>query len=220
MYKTYPDSNLQQCKTKVFWGELAPCDHIVQIYENDDVFLDLLEGFIGDGINEGDSVIVIATDVHLQAIQDRLMAHAVRVDILISESQYIPLNAEETLSKFMVNGWPDETLFLELITELTAKSRVKNRQVRAFGEMVALLWAKGHCGATVQLEHLWNKFCKTESLRLFCAYPKAGFTQEATTSLQTICETHSKVITDFNRSTTDIFYQEVENERRVKTTHF
>jgi hypothetical protein len=28
------------------------------------------------------------------------------------------------------------------------------RKVRAFGEMVALMWARGECGATVMLEHL------------------------------------------------------------------
>src|SRR5688500_19228341 len=55
------------------------------------------------------------------------------------------------------------------------------RSVRAFGEMVAVLWANGHNGATVRLEHLWHAFCQSEAFSLFCAYPKTGFTQDAST---------------------------------------
>ncbi len=32
---------------QIFWGEIAPCDHVVQIYENDEAFLDMLKGFVG-----------------------------------------------------------------------------------------------------------------------------------------------------------------------------
>ena len=30
--------------SEVFWGEIAPCEHLVQIYEESGVFLDSLEG--------------------------------------------------------------------------------------------------------------------------------------------------------------------------------
>jgi len=36
----------QQSTSHVFWGEIAPSDHLVQIYENDDVILDSLQGFV------------------------------------------------------------------------------------------------------------------------------------------------------------------------------
>jgi len=94
------------------------------------------------GINAGDCVIVIATDVHLKALEDRLRNHAVRIDTLLSEKQYIPLDAEYALSKFMVNGWPDESLFNQFITQLILPARNKKRPIRAFGEMVALLWLR------------------------------------------------------------------------------
>ena len=51
----------------VFWGELSPCEHLVQIYERDEVFLDALEGFVAGGVRSGEAVIVIATDSHRQA---------------------------------------------------------------------------------------------------------------------------------------------------------
>jgi hypothetical protein len=199
----------QETNTEVFWGEIAPCDHVVQIYENDQIFLDALAGFVGAGINAGDCCIVIATETHLAALHERLKVYAVRVDTLISDNRYIPLNAEDTLSKFMVNGWPDETLFQQTISSIIEKARREGRKVRAFGEMVALLWAAGHNGATVQLEHLWNKFCEKETFCLFCAYPKSGFTGDITDSVMHICQQHSKMIAGSESQLTKVFYQEI-----------
>ena len=91
---------------QVFWGEIAPYDHVVQIYENDDVFLDLLTGFVSSGFNANESVVIIATEVHLAGLDKRLEAKGYPIERLISSHQYLRLDAEATLSKFMVNDWP------------------------------------------------------------------------------------------------------------------
>lgn len=196
----------QQSKADVFWAEIAPCDHIIQIYENDSVFSDALAGFVGGGINAGDCCIVIATKNHLEALENRLADYGVQVGVLISEKRYFPLVAEEILSRFMVNNWPDEDLFNKTISQVIAECSVNNRRIRAFGEMVAILWAQGHNGATVQLEHLWNKFCEKQAFCLFCAYPKSGFTEDMNTSLMHICGSHSKMISGTASQLTDITY--------------
>jgi hypothetical protein len=189
-------------------GEIAPSDHVVQIYENDSIFLDALTGFVGGGVNAGDSVIVVGTDTHLQALFSRLKSYGLHVDSLIAEDRLIPLNAEETLAKFMVNDWPDEELFEKTISKLIERAGQKNRRIRAFGEMVAILWAQGHYGATVQLEHLWNRFSEKAEFCLFCAYPKTGFTEDMNTSIMDICGCHSRVIEGSKASVTDITYRD------------
>ena len=194
---------------QVFWGELAPADHIVQIYENDKVFLDSLEGFIGSGLIAGDAVIIIATAEHLAAIEKRIKKQGFDLSLLASSNQYIGLEAGEMLSKFMVNNWPDEDLFMELITGLFNRAQQNNRKVRAFGEMVALLWKQGLNGATVQLENLWNQLHKKDEFSLFCAYPKIGFTQDISASMDLICCQHSKVIDGSPRPSTEIYYKAV-----------
>jgi len=179
--------------TDVFWGEISPCEHLIQIYENDGVFMDRLEGFIGGGLRAGDGVIVIATAPHLNTLERRLEANGLDV-AACSEDQYIPLAADEVLAGFMVRGWPDDALFTNVVSELIARASAHGRRVRAFGEMVAILWARGDQGATVRLEHLWHRLCQTEAFSLFCAYPKVGFTRNASESISELCAAHSKVI--------------------------
>ncbi|HEV7782228.1 MAG TPA: hypothetical protein VGO58_13230, partial [Chitinophagaceae bacterium] len=138
---------------------------------------------------------------------DRLANYGIQVPDLISENRYIPLNAEETLAKFMINGWPDEVLFNKTISGVISKSAGNGRKIRAFGEMVAILWAEGNNGATVQLEHLWNKYCEQQSLCLFCAYPKSGFTEDINRSVMHVCHSHSKMISGSQKQMKDISYK-------------
>jgi hypothetical protein len=176
----------------VFWGEMSPCEHFVQIYQDDAVLLDALQGFIGGALRTGESAIVIATPAHRSSLERRLRAEGINVDAAVADDRYIALDAEHTLSLFMRNGWPEADYFSEVVHDVLR--RTKGRRVRAFGEMVAVLWAQGHTGATVRLEHLWHGLCREESFALFCAYPKSGFTQDAVASLEEICAAHSKVL--------------------------
>lgn len=178
----------------VFWGEISPCEHLVQIYQDEEVFLDALEGFIAGGIQAGDGVVVIATPLHLASLNARLSARNIDVAGALENDQYIALDAAETLTKFMVMGWPDEDFFRALVSDILKRAKGDNRRVRAFGEMVALLWARGNTGATVHLEHLWHRLCHEQSFSLFCAYPKIGFTRDASASIKEICDAHSRVV--------------------------
>ena len=190
------DINNPKPEADVFWGEISPCEHLVQIYQDEDVFLDSLEGFVAGGIVAGDGVVVIATTPHLDSLNALLLTRNIDVESAISQDQYIALDAEETLSKFMVMGWPDEDFFRALVHDILLRAKGNNRRVRAFGEMVALLWARGNTGATVHLEHLWHRLCHEQSFSLFCAYPKIGFTRDVSASIKEICEAHSRVVPD------------------------
>ncbi len=179
----------------IFWGEISPCEHLVQIYYDNSVFLDSLEGFVAGGISAGDGVVVIATPAHLLALGDRLMKRGINVRAALQAEQYFALDAEETLSKFMINGWPDPVLFRDLVASILQRAKGgSNRHVRAFGEMVAVLWSQGNNNATVRLEHLWHRLCQEQSFSLFCAYPRSGFTVDAHESIREICATHSRVV--------------------------
>jgi len=176
-----------------FWAEMSACEHFVQIYETDTAFLDTLAGFIGGALRDGEGAVVIATAAHRIALDLRLLDAGIDLSAVKDRDQFISIDAEETLAKFMVNGWPDEQKFSAVIKEVLGRAGSDGRKIRAFGEMVALMWAKGYCAATVRLEHLWQQLCESESFMLFCAYPKSGFTENPIDSIARVCAQHSKV---------------------------
>jgi len=175
-------------------GEQPPHCHEVQFYSDDAVLLDSLVRYVDQGLMAGEGVIVIATREHLRALEEHLRGFTIGMATNRFTDAYITIDAHEGLAKFMVNRWPDDELFLEFVMGLVRRASARGRRVRAFGEMVALLWAQGNTTATVRLEHLWNSVCKRKSLPLFCAYPKTGFNQEASKSLAEICAAHSRII--------------------------
>jgi hypothetical protein len=207
-----PNKDWSHSSIKDFWGEIAPYDHVVQIYENDSVFLNLLSGFVSEGINSGDGVVVIATASHLELLDAKLSAAGYDLKYLSLINSYIPLEAECALSKFMINDWPDESRFMDFVTTLMMKAKAEGRHVRAFGEMVAILWAKGLVGATVRLEHLWNRFCEQQSFCLFCAYPQSGFTQDGSESVMHLCDAHTRMIAGVDQSKTEVFYKKIDKQ--------
>ncbi|MBW8877741.1 MAG: MEDS domain-containing protein [Acidobacteria bacterium] len=170
-------------------------DHSVQFYEKDAFLIDRLSDFIGAGLEAGQAGIIIATSTHRADLAQRLKARGASLDVSLHADRYIALDAAETLSKFMVDGWPDERRFADEMKELLRRmARDGNRQVLAFGEMVALLWAEGRHEAALRLEELWNDLARTESFSLLCAYPMQGFSREEHGRLfQHICNEHSQV---------------------------
>ncbi|HUA92291.1 MAG TPA: MEDS domain-containing protein [Terracidiphilus sp.] len=170
----------------------ASSEHVAQFYGDDEELLDTLTHFIGGGLNAGDSAIVIATPQHLRALRNRL--ERARVDLLcaLREDRYIPLDANVALTSFMVDGWPDDQLFADFAGNLLQRASRHSRRVRAFGEMVALLWEDGEAAATVKLEQLWNRACESHTLSLLCAYPSTAFSGCDSQALFDLCTAHQR----------------------------
>lgn len=199
-----------QCKTEDFWDNIVQTDHLIQIYENEEVILNSLLGFCESGLRKGDTVIILAREHRLEALDKRLKAHGFDLEELKLSYQYVPLNAHEILSYFMEDGWPNEMAFNQIVKGLLSLAHGKPKdKIRLYGEMVAILMTQGYTGATVQLEHLWNKFCETEGFCLYCAYPKNSFNPNSEKTLEHISYTHTKMISGVHRSRTEVFYRDI-----------
>lgn len=170
-------------------------EHFVQFYEQDAFLVDSMAEFIGTGLRCGERAIVIATPAHREALENRLRNGGIDPDAARLDGRYRPLDAADTLSTFMVDGWPDEQRFRDVVGGLVARVTEGGRGLRAFGEMVALLWAEGNGAAAVRLEEIWNALGETYVFSLFCAYPMNGFSGEANgRPFLRVCDTHSRVI--------------------------
>jgi PAS domain S-box-containing protein len=177
------------------WSEMAESEHFVQFYEDDAFLVKSVGEFVGAGLGGGHGAIVIATSAHREALEKRLAEQGINIAAVKARGQFVPLDAAETLSMFMVGDMPDENLFNEVVGSLVLKVTKGRQGLKAFGEMVALLWADGNGEAAIRLEELWNNLAKTHSFALFCAYPMQGFKSEAHgTPFLHICKEHTRVI--------------------------
>jgi hypothetical protein len=180
-----------------FWGFVAPCEHLVEFYEDEGNFIDMLGRFVVDGLRGGEAVVAIANVAHLGTLRARIEDAGLDAALLQARGRYTPLDAAALLSRFMVGGWPDPQRFEQVIGPVLARARREGRAVRAFGEMVALLWGRGHHQATLALERLWSGLCVREQVAVLCAYPCIGATRDLADdrveSVAGICALHTQV---------------------------
>jgi len=156
-----------------------------------------LSRFVGTGLGAGEVAIVIATRPHRELLAKRLTACGLDVTAVREQGRYVALDAAETLSKFLVDGWPDEARFAAVVGGVITRAAEGKRpvRVRAFGEMVALLCAEGRPEAAIRLEELWNNLARTMPFSLLCAYPMSVFSRKADGgSFRGICAAHAHVV--------------------------
>lgn len=172
------------------WFKKPTNEHIVQFYSSNSNLLPPLHEFIYTGIRRNESCLVIATPAHVLAISNLLQAQGIDVATAQINNQLVMLDASETLAKFMVNGMPSKNRFFDVIGSLVQFHSQKGKPIRAFGEMVALLWRVGNKDAVIELEKLWNELASRHSFSLFCAYPELHFIMDYGAK-QEIAHTHS-----------------------------
>ena len=63
--------------------------------------IDALEGFVSTGLRAGEGVAVIGTATHVHELEKRLRAHWLDIDRARWEGRYVPMLAQETLTRFM-----------------------------------------------------------------------------------------------------------------------
>src|SRR5436190_1166132 len=63
---------LPSSRSQPFWEDMAASEHMVQIYGSHGAFIAAIEGFVASSMRGGESAIVIASAVHLHALEKRL----------------------------------------------------------------------------------------------------------------------------------------------------
>ena len=157
------------------WTPEGNTGHACQVYRTDAELLDTLTGYAGGALWNGESVIVVATRAHAESLERRLRDSGLDLSFLRSYDRFLSVSAEALLEQVCVGGVPDAARFADAVEPLVARAGRGKRRVRAYGEMVAILWAQRRFEAAVGLERIWNSFLAGRGLPLLCAYPRAAF---------------------------------------------
>jgi MEDS: MEthanogen/methylotroph, DcmR Sensory domain len=168
--------------------------HSVHFYDRPSSLIDRVCEYVCEGFRAGDAAIIICTPEHLQSIDACLAGRGFDTAALRESGRYVALDAGQTLDLFIVDGRPDRRRFSHVVGGQLLRTHATYPRVRAFGEMVALLWAAGNSRAALELEEMWNELLGHHPFSLLCAYSLDVLGDPA--SLQTvvdIAELHAKV---------------------------
>ena len=167
--------------------------HSVQIYETEAFLSQRVVEYLAAGLATRDCCLVIATSEHRDAFCAGLAANGVDVATAIARGDLVLLDARDTLGQFMVGDLPDRARFEDVVGGALGKLRRPGAKVRAFGEMVDLLWREGRPHAALALEQLWNDLARRHHFDLLCAYTIANFYKTTTPHFRDVCDHHDHV---------------------------
>jgi hypothetical protein len=156
----------------------APGAHFVHFYDSEEALTPVVAGFVADGLSAGGHAVLIASGPRLKSFAGALQAMGVPPDEDGSMPRVALLDAHETLELLMVDGMPDEERFEAHVAAPVAECAKRSRvHLRAYGEMVDILWQRGQKAAAFRLEEMWNDLGGRLHFSLLCAYAKDSFAQ-------------------------------------------
>ena len=148
--------------------------HIAQFHNDNKTLTDRVCEFFATGAESGDALIVIATPAHRADIAECLFQRGVDLAAMAATGRYAVMDAAETLSRLLVARRPSPLLFGEVVGSAISRLQPESGRVRAFGEMVSLLWSTGDRDAAIRLEEIWNEWIGFHPLSLMCGYEFDG----------------------------------------------
>jgi signal transduction histidine kinase len=170
-------------------------DHAVQFYEHDEYLAGLVADFASQGLAARQPVILIISAEHDTPIREQLALRGVGLSKELASGRLCILDARSTLAKFMDDGMPSPERFRKSVGRVIQRmAEGVPGGVRAYGEMVDLLWREGNGVGALRLEELWNELAETLNFSLLCAYSIKSFHEaDHGAALEAICSTHSHV---------------------------
>ncbi len=193
--------------------------HSVQFYEANNFLADSVSKFVVQGLQSGEGIIVIATPNFVSLLKQNLIP---QIDFFtaIQNQQLIILDAQDTLNQFMIDDLPDKNLFTKIVGETLDKMAKSFPVIRAYGEMVNILWEKGNLSGTIALESLWNELLKSRKFSLLCGYSMENFkSRDDSTAFAEVCKSHTHVhaAESYSGETKEDKYQRLIAELQQKT---
>jgi hypothetical protein len=170
-------------------------DHLVQLYQDDDFLAEAVTTFILEGLRRDEAVVLVVTPAHRDLFLRKLRMAGTDVIGSMMERRLKILDAATTLSSFMPGGKLDQEAFRRTVGAVIREAREARPRVRAFGEMVDILWRRGDLEGAERLEGFWNDLAREQEFSLLCAYYIDNLSREAYAGpLQCICRSHTHLI--------------------------
>jgi hypothetical protein len=170
-------------------------EHVVQFYEDDSQLGQTVGRYLTATLEDGGVAIVIATEPHRRLFGSELEAAGLDPRAASGDGSLIMLDAAATMTEFVHDGKVDRDAFRRVVGSVVRRAAASGRPVRAYGEMVALLWEAGDVLAAIELERAWNELAAELPFALFCAYRSDSVQRhDHAEVLREVCHLHTSVV--------------------------
>ena len=176
------------------WALTGP-GHGVQFYRDDAERIWVLTDFVTDGLKAGQPVVAIVASPRLVQLRQALTDRGLTVRALEDNGQLILLDARLMLTALVNGHGVDPPRFRGIVGAVMERAGGRRRVVRAYGEMVDLLWKDGQASAALRLEQLWNALARDYHFALLCGYAADNFVgAEPGSAFEAVCGQHRVVV--------------------------
>jgi hypothetical protein len=165
--------------------------HMVHFYEGQDALVRTIADYVGEGLRAGRAGVLIARPAHCAAIEQAVSARGGDPQAARERGQLVVLDAAETMARFHVRGRVSWSDFQSSVGTLIAGLEQSFSGVRAYSEMVDMLWSEGQRDAALSLEAFWNELARRHSFAVLCGYRMDPFDVHGCAS---VCATHAQVL--------------------------
>lgn len=168
-------------------------EHAVLFHEDDRSLGVAAADHLAEALVDDGCALVVATRAHREAIEDGLVDLGVDVEAVRDEGRLVMLDGEEVLERLTVDGNVDGCRFDEVVGATVRRLAAGGIRLRAFGDMVGVLWQAGRTASALRLERLWNDLRRAVPFPLLCAYPESAVEREPG-GREAICRLHTGVV--------------------------
>ena len=169
--------------------------HLVQFYSNEHSLFNAVGEYLSAGLASGQAVFVVAAQQRISAFSSALTARGIDVVQAVHQDRLAFAEAGEMLRTFLVDDRPDYNRFRNHVVPLLEHYGAdRPGALRAYGEMVDVLWRAGKYAAALRLEELWDELVDEYAFEVLCAYSIDHFRRSADTEhFSSICARHGAV---------------------------
>lgn len=167
---------------------MAP-QHLVQFYTDEAALIRSVSRYVIEGLDARKSVVLVTS----RERQDALFSFLDQ-----SFGDLVVLDSERTIGELFPDGKFSPRRFDAIVggAMREAVSRSRSHGVRAYGDMVDVLWQRGSVSDAVELERYWNDLQAQLPFDLYCAYNVDLFGEfDPQAVAATLCQ-HSSIVSD------------------------
>lgn len=172
--------------------------HVVQIYRDPAFQAKAVATWTGAALRDGGGAVLLCMPESAARILPELRREGFDPDALAAAGRLAILDADAVLGRCAKGGTLNVPRFRKEIQAAIAGARAagaKGVEVRAWGELVSLLWEREDRPMAREVELIWNEIARAEGIRLLCSYRLDNLEHRTHQGLlRELCESHTRLV--------------------------